>query len=193
VVEHGERRRDIEHGQARDALGVIERQPVRDAAAPVVARHREALVTELPHDGHLVARHRTLAVHLVPRVAGRLAAVTVAPQIGNDDGEAFGQARRDAMPHGVCLRVAVQKQHGRAAAAGEDVDRDAVAVQPVTREAGEHQRITGALGSREESALREWREPCRGIVTALTLLSLLTTVLLHRRRMRCSACRASTR
>jgi hypothetical protein len=54
--------------------------------------------------------------------AGRLRAVSVAAQVGGDDGEALGEPRRDLVPHEVRLRVAVKEQQRRAGAAADEVD-----------------------------------------------------------------------
>ena len=51
-----------------------------------------------------------------------LAAVAVAAQVGADDGEVSGQAGRDLVPHGMGLRIAVEQQQGRTAAALDQVD-----------------------------------------------------------------------
>ena len=52
-------RHDVEHGQPRDALGMIERQPVRHPGAAVVADDQEPLVAEvLHHLDHVAAPSR---------------------------------------------------------------------------------------------------------------------------------------
>ena len=56
---------DVEDRQALDAIGVVERHPVRAARAAVVPGDGEALEAQPGHDGHLVARHRALGVGLV--------------------------------------------------------------------------------------------------------------------------------
>ena len=94
-----------------------------DPAAAVVAGEHEALVAERRHDLDHVLRHRALGVGGVLRVGGRLAAVAVAAQVGADDGEALGQRRRHAVPHGVGLRIAVQEQERRPRAADPRPDR----------------------------------------------------------------------
>ena len=50
------------------------------------------------------------------RVPGRLAAVAVAPEVGDYHGELLGQEGSHLVPHDVALGVAVEKQQGRTAA-----------------------------------------------------------------------------
>jgi hypothetical protein len=118
---------DVKDGDLRHRLGAVKRHPVGHPGAPVMADDRELLEAEVAHHQRLVARHRPLGVALVRRAAGRLAAVTVAAQIGQDDRVVQGENGRDVMPHHVGLRVAVQEQDGRAGlvAADQRVDPDA--------------------------------------------------------------------
>ena len=55
----------------------------------------------------------------------RLAAVTVTAEVHHDDGESLGKLRRDLVPLDVRLRIAVDEQQGRTAAAAQRVDRSA--------------------------------------------------------------------
>ena len=55
--------------------------------------------------------------------ARRLARIAVAAQIGSDDGELFGKARGQFMPHDMILRRAVQQEQRRPAAANDGVYR----------------------------------------------------------------------
>ena len=100
-----------------DALRMIEREPVRDASAAVVADDGEALVAERAHQRDHVGRHRALAVlrviELGRRRRRRLGRVAIAAQVGNDEREVGGERARDAVPHRVRLRVAVQQQQRR--------------------------------------------------------------------------------
>jgi hypothetical protein len=115
---------DVQHRELGDQVGVVERQPVGYPGAAVVAHDGELVEAELAHHQRLVPRHRALGVGLVRRAAGRLAAVAVTAQVGQDDRMILGENRGDVMPHDVGLRVAVQQQHGRAAliAAHQRVD-----------------------------------------------------------------------
>ena len=109
---------------------MVEREPVRDAAAAVVADHREALVAERAHQRDQVGGHRPLAVLRVVERGRRcrrgLGRVAVAAQVGDDEAEVGRQRARDAPPHRVRLRIAVQQQQRRlgriAAGASEQLD-----------------------------------------------------------------------
>ena len=104
------------------ALRMIEAQPVRDARAAVVAGEPEAREAQRAHQLDLVRRHRALRVVDVAGAAVGLRRIAVAAQVAADDGEALGEARRDPVPHRVRLRIAVQQQERRAAAADDAVD-----------------------------------------------------------------------
>jgi hypothetical protein len=116
------RRDDVEYGKGVDGVAVVERQPAGHAGAPVVPGDDEPLVRERSHRLHLVLRHRPLRVRLVTRIRPRLLALPVAAEI---------------RPHHVRLRVAVQEEDWRPGPAVNDVDRDAVDVDALPREAGE--------------------------------------------------------
>ena len=81
-----------------DLVGMVEREPVGDAAAAVVAGDAKAFVAERRHQRHRVLGHDALRVALAacatpaPRSA-------VAAQVRDDDREAVGQPPRDAPPH----------------------------------------------------------------------------------------------
>jgi hypothetical protein len=136
--EHLARGDDVEHGRARDAVGMVEREPVGAAPAAIVAGDGEALEAEVRHDRDVVVGHRALGVRLVVVGGRRLGAVAVAAQIGADDRERVRQPRRDRMPHRVRLRVAVEQQQRRAAAAVTDVDGPGAGVDGRGVEAVEH-------------------------------------------------------
>ena len=53
-------RHDVEHRERADAIGVVERHAVGDAAPAVVAGDREPLVAERRHRLKLVERERAL-------------------------------------------------------------------------------------------------------------------------------------
>ncbi len=69
----------------------------------------------------LVLGERALRVGGVVRGRRRLCAVAIAAQIGNDQGEVLRQARRHLAPQHMGLRIAVQQQQRRPAAAGHQV------------------------------------------------------------------------
>ena len=132
-----ERRHDVEQREARDAVAVVEREPMRDARAAVVADDGEAFVAERSHQRRHVGGHRALAVLRVVELGRRrrsgLGRVAVAAQVGNDDAKVGREPDRDAPPHRVRLRIAVQKEQRRSAGIAADASeerRAAGVVQP---------------------------------------------------------------
>jgi len=55
---HRRRRRDVDHGDARHRLGMVQRHAVRHPAAAVVAGDAEAVMAQQPHQRDLVGRQR---------------------------------------------------------------------------------------------------------------------------------------
>jgi hypothetical protein len=102
---------------------MVEREPVGDAAATVVAGHREPVEAEPRHRRDHVGRHGALGVGRVVRRRGGAAALAVASEVRAHHRVSGCQSWRDAAPHEVGLREAVQQQEGRSAAraAHEDV------------------------------------------------------------------------
>src|SRR5712664_620506 len=49
ALPHRLRRQDVQHGQAIDAVGMVDRHAVGHAAAPIVPRHREARESQPLH------------------------------------------------------------------------------------------------------------------------------------------------
>ena len=96
---------------------MVEREPVGDPGAAVVAHDGEALVAERGHQLHQLRRHLPLRVALAPRAARGRPRGAVAAQVGRHDRVIPRQPRRDAMPARVRLREAVEEQDGRAVAA----------------------------------------------------------------------------
>ena len=131
-------RQDVEHRQLQHALRVVERQAIGAAPAAVVPGDEERLEPELAHHRDLVARHRPLRVRRVVGRGRRLRAVAVAAQIGRHHREVARQARRHLVPHHVGLRMAVQQQERRPAAAMAHADRRLAGVDHRELEAGEH-------------------------------------------------------
>jgi hypothetical protein len=125
VLEGVPGRDDVQYREPGDRVLVVERHPVTDPGSAVVTRHGELVEAQIAHHHDLVPRHRALAVGLMARAAGGLAAVAVAAQVGQDNGVVFGEYGGHVMPHDVGLRVAVQQQHGTAGAADQRVDADA--------------------------------------------------------------------
>ena len=126
VVPYVPGRHDVEDGEPGDGLRVVQRQPVRDTGAAVVADQVELCEAELAHEPQLVAGHGPLGVRVTGGVRFRLARVPVAAQVGEHDGVVLGESRGDITPHQVVLGVAVQHQHGRPRPRGGAVDGDAL-------------------------------------------------------------------
>ena len=90
---------------------------MRDAPAAIVAREPEAREAERAHHLHHVGRHRALRVAGVAASLVGLRRIAIAAQVGAHDGERLRERGRDPMPHRVRLRIAVQQQQRRTAAA----------------------------------------------------------------------------
>ena len=118
--------------------GTIERHAVGDATPAVVPDDSEARKPQHRHEPHHVARHRGLAIGRVGGMGRRLAARSVAAQVGAHDGEVGGERRRDPVPHHMGLRKAVQQQNGLATAAAARKDRGIADVRDNWFEAFEH-------------------------------------------------------
>ena len=101
--------RDVEKGEAGDAVRAVVGEAVGDPRAAVVAHDVEAVEPERRHRPALVLRHRPLGVGRVVGGGGRLAAVAVSAQVGGGDREPLRQPRRDMAPHEARLRVSVQE------------------------------------------------------------------------------------
>ncbi len=97
------------------------------AAAPVVANHRIAFVAQRLHDLCHIAGDGALAVGLPLRIGRRARAVAVAAQVDQHHAELRGQPLRHRQAGAVVLRVAVQHEHGRAAARVVRLDHHAFA------------------------------------------------------------------
>ena len=100
-------------------LRVVEREPVGDAGAAVMADEPEALEAELTHDRDLIGRHRALGIAAVVLARRRLGAVAIAAHVGDHDREILSEHRRHLVPHGVGLGISVeQKKRGSSSGAG---------------------------------------------------------------------------
>jgi hypothetical protein len=102
-----------------------------------VPGNAEAVEAERSHRLRLVLRQGALRIGGVVRGRGRLRAVAVAAQIGDDEGELLGQARRHLAPHDLGFGIAVQQQQRRPTAADHQVDLGAGGLHPPLLEAGE--------------------------------------------------------
>ena len=127
---HLQRRRDVDHGQREHALTVVTCQAVRDARPAVVADEVETLMPERTHDAHHVERHFALAVVAVIRRPLGLARIAITAKVGTHHRVPARQFGRDAVPHRMRLRVAVQHEQRRPLAGRREVDRHAIAANP---------------------------------------------------------------
>jgi len=66
-------RDDVEDGEPGDGVGMIQRQPVRDAGTTVVADQAELGEAELAHEPGLVTGHGPLGVGQPGGIGSRLA------------------------------------------------------------------------------------------------------------------------
>src|SRR5262249_11492617 len=115
---------DVEHCQALNEMRMIEREPVRNASATVMSRHRETRKAQVLHDRGHIARHRAFRVRRVIEGRRRTSAASVTAQVGEHDGELAYQQRRNAAPHQVRSRKTMQQQDRRPAACpSHDVSR----------------------------------------------------------------------
>src|SRR5271169_2099298 len=97
----------------------------------------EALEAERRHRLDLVEGQSALRISRIVGTRGRLRAVAIAAQVGHDHRELVGETRRQPAPHQMGLRVAVQQQERRPAAAGHQVDVGARGHDPTAVEAWE--------------------------------------------------------
>ena len=95
----------------------IAAEPVRHARAAVVGADVEALEAGVAHHGQRIGGHRALAVGGVVGARRQALRVAAAAQVHRDHGVALGQRGRHAVPHRMRLRVAVEQEQGRSAAA----------------------------------------------------------------------------
>ena len=116
------RRHDVEGGETRHRLGMVERHPEPDARAAVVSRHAEALETEVVHHLDVVIRHGPEGIAGMVGSAVGFRGIAVAAQVGCDDREGFGQARCDLVPADMGQRVAVEEQERRPLPRKSDMD-----------------------------------------------------------------------
>ena len=103
-------RHHIEHGKPCDMPGMIKRHSIGHASAAIMSGNREAFKTQLFHHAHQLASHRPLRIGHVFRIGGRTAALTIARQIGADDGEVGREQWRNIAPHQMGLRKAMQQK-----------------------------------------------------------------------------------
>ncbi|ESY25685.1 hypothetical protein X750_03170 [Mesorhizobium sp. LNJC394B00] len=113
TIPGGGRGDDVENGDFRHGFGMVERQPVGDATATVVAGNHETVETENVHNLHHVARHRPFGIGGMIGSGHWTAALAVAPEIGGNHAEVRGQGQRYVAPHHMRFGKAMQEQQRR--------------------------------------------------------------------------------
>src|SRR5438128_12633697 len=108
--------RAIDDDEMVESLGMLERQPPGDGAAPVVPHDVRAVRAEGADEAHDVIRDHAGAIGRDP---GGLAARAVAAQVGRDDAEALGQRWYLMAPLVRALRKAVEQHDEVAPVAGD--------------------------------------------------------------------------
>ena len=103
----------VHDSEAGDRLRVIEREPKRDVAAPVVASDGKTVVAQRLHQRAHVACHRALRRLLVVGHGGRRCGLAVAPKVRANHCVVTGQQWRNPVPSCVSARVAVQEEQRR--------------------------------------------------------------------------------
>ena len=131
-------RDDVENRGRGQTVGVVQRHPVGDTPTTVVAGDGETLIAQSRHGLDLIDRQGSLGVRGV--IAARVGPQRrpVACEVGGDNGEMLGQEGCHRVPHHVCLRIAVQQQQRRSAAADAGEDQAAVGLELAVNEILEH-------------------------------------------------------
>src|SRR5215210_1522760 len=92
---------------------MVKSHAIGDATATIMSSDREMRKSKPLHHGHHVLHHGSLRIWRMVPGGSRAAAAPVAAKIGADDRKVAGKQRRDAAPHQVCLRKAVQQENRR--------------------------------------------------------------------------------
>jgi hypothetical protein len=95
---HGRHGGDVGHRQPLHRIGVVQRQPMRNLPAAIVADHGEAGRPEEAHQLDLVLGHGAFGAVHVAGPARRLRRIALAAQVGRHDGEPLGEPRGDLVP-----------------------------------------------------------------------------------------------
>ena len=114
IVPHRMRRHDVEHGQAADGRGCVERHAVGHARAAIMAHDSEARMPERGHQRQQVLRHGAFRIGLVLRVVGRAGGIAIAAQVRHHAGEVTSSG---PAPRGATWRASAEIR-GSAEAAG---------------------------------------------------------------------------
>src|SRR5215212_9508200 len=113
AIPYGLRRQDVKNGEPVDTIRMVKGHAIGDATATIMSSDREARKSKPLHHGHHVLRHGSLRIWRMVPGGGRAAAAPVAAKIDADNRKVAGKQRRDAAPHQVRLRKAVQQENRR--------------------------------------------------------------------------------
>src|SRR5579862_514539 len=127
---------DVEHGELLEPAGMVERKPITDPPAAIVAGETKASEAERLHDFDHDGGHGALAIGRMVGLRLRHRGPAVAGQVGDHESEMHGKLRRYAVPHHVALRMAVQQKQRRPAAADAGENFSDRGVDPVRGETG---------------------------------------------------------
>ncbi len=119
-------RQDIENGEPRQAVGMIEAHAIGDTRPAIMTGEREDLMAEPRHHRDDIVAHGALGVGL-PAFGLRHGALPVTAQIRDDQSEIAVQFRRQLMPHDPAFGIAVQQHQRRPIPADAHVQRGAIA------------------------------------------------------------------
>lgn len=86
---------------------------MQDTRAAVMARRIKLVKAERRHHLDLILRHRAERITGMILAAGRFFGITVAAQVGADDGEIARQGRRNFVPRQMIEGIAVHQQQRR--------------------------------------------------------------------------------
>ena len=136
---HGGGRRDVEQHQLFDGARMVQRQPVRHAATPIVTADEIIVMAQRQHHFVQVLRHGALGIIAVVGQALGPRRIAVATQVRHHQAIMLLELRCQALPDCVGLRIAVQQQQRRADATVMQVDLDAVDGDALVLELLEHQ------------------------------------------------------
>ena len=129
-------RNDLDDPEPVHAIRVIERKPIADARAPVVAEDMCAGQIERIHQTDDIQRHLAFGIGAVFGIVRGNVAFAVTAQIGDDDVELLGQRRGDLGPAHVVLRISVKQDQPRALACLMNGQAGAIGGDHRTGEAG---------------------------------------------------------
>jgi len=148
VVEQMMLRNDVENGGTRDLFRMVEAHAVEHAGAAIMAGGVEALEPQRGHHLELILRHGAERIAAVVCPARRLFRISIAAQVGGDNGELACQARRDFVPGQVREWVAVHQEQWRPLAATHGHDARAAGLDLGADEPLEHRPTIGRDGRR---------------------------------------------